>query len=539
MKSTQLRWGRVLVGGFLAELLVFAIVFPVRAAFGEQAFLVSIPIASAVAPFLFAIWVGRPIASRFVLHGALVGLTAALIYLGLAWGQPEPLLYKISHVLKVVGGIAGGLAVSRRKRQLTADASGSRLPATLVLLALLAATSSLAAEPQAGSSGQASNASTAVVPFKIHASDAVLADLKQRLARTRFPDEIPGTDWDYGTNLKYLKELVTYWREKFDWRAQERRLNELEQFKTNIDGLDIHFVHRRSKQPNALPLALTHGWPGSFVEFTKVIGPLTDPAAHGGRAEDAFNVVAISLPGFGFSDKPRDRGYGPERMAGILAKLMARLGYTRYGVQGGDWGSAISRLVAINDASHVAGLHLNFCLAPAPQGPDPNAGLTAAELERNRTRAAFFETERGYFLEQSTKPQTVGYGLNDSPAGLAAWIVEKFRTWSDSGGDVEKKFTKDELLTNITLYWVTESATSSARIYYENQRNAGPQNARVEVPTACAFFPKEIALPPRRWVAAHYNLTRWTEMPRGGHFAALEEPELLVDDIRAFFRTLR
>jgi pimeloyl-ACP methyl ester carboxylesterase len=379
----------------------------------------------------------------------------------------------------------------------------------------------------------------AIVPFEIRVADSVLADLKQRLARTRFPGEIAGSEWDYGTNLAYLKTLVAYWRDRFDWRAAERRLNQFDQFTTNIDGLDIHFIHQRSKYPNALPLAVTHGWPGSIVEFTKIIGPLTEPTAHGGNASDAFHVVAISLPGFGFSGKPTARGYGPERIAGIVATLMARLGYTRYGLQGGDWGSSISRFAALNDASHVAGLHLNFCLAGPPAGAkDPNEGVTPAELERTRARQAFFDTERGYFLEQSTKPQTIGYGLDDSPAGLAAWVVEKFRSWSDSGGDVERKFTKDELLTNITLYWVTQSGTSSARIYYENQRARGPQG-RVEVPTACAVFPKEINIAPRRWVEAQYNVTRWTEMPRGGHFAAMEEPALLVEDVRAFFRTLR
>jgi pimeloyl-ACP methyl ester carboxylesterase len=380
----------------------------------------------------------------------------------------------------------------------------------------------------------------AIVPFKIQVSDAVLTDLKERLGRTRFPGEIANSNWDYGTNLSYLKELVAYWRDRYDWRAAERRLNQFDQFTTNIDGLDIHFIHQRSKNPNAMPIAITHGWPGSIVEFTKIIGPLTDPAAHGGNASDSFHVVAISLPGFGFSGKPTERGYSPERIAGIIAKLMARLGYSRYGLQGGDWGSAISRFVALNDGSHVAGLHLNFCLAGPPAGvKDPNEGVTPAELERMRTRQTVFDTEeRGYFLEQSTKPQTVGYGLDDSPAGLAAWVVEKFHGWSDSGGNVEQAFTKDELLTNITLYWVTQSATSSARIYYENRRATSPQR-RVEVPTACAVFPKEINIAPRRWVEAQYNVTRWTEMPRGGHFAALEEPNLLVDDVRAFFRTLR
>lgn len=379
----------------------------------------------------------------------------------------------------------------------------------------------------------------AVIPFKIHVADSVLADLKQRLARTRLPGEITGSDWDYGTNLAYLKELVAYWQQKFDWRAAERRLNQFDQFTTTIDGLDIHFIHQRSKNPNAMPIAITHGWPGSIVEFTKIIPLLTDPAAHGGNASDAFHVVAISLPGFGFSGKPVERGYGPERMAGILAKLMARLGYTRYGLQGGDWGSSISRFAAINDASHVVGLHTNFCLAgPPPGAKDPNEGVTAAELERTRARQTFFDTERGYFLEQSTKPQTIGYALDDSPAGLAAWIVEKFRAWSDVNGNVEQKFTKDELLTNIMLYWVTQSGASSARIYYENQR-AKPPQGRVQVPTACAVFPKEISIAPRRWVEAQYNVTRWTEMPRGGHFAAMEEPTLLAEDIRAFFGTLR
>lgn len=382
-------------------------------------------------------------------------------------------------------------------------------------------------------------AQNAIAPFKIHVDDSVLTDLKQRLARTRFPGEIARSDWDYGTNLGYLKELITYWHDRYDWRAAERRLNQFDQFTTNIDGLDVHFIHQRSKNPNAMPIAITHGWPGSVVEFTKIIGPLTEPAAHGGNASDSFHVVAISVPGFGFSGKPTERGYSPERIAGIVAKLMARLGYTKYGLQGGDWGSSISRFVAINDASHVAGLHLNFCLAGPPSGAkDPNEGVTPAELERTSARQSFFDTERGYFLEQSTKPQTIGYSLDDSPAGLAAWIVEKFRSWSDVDGDVEKKFTKDELLTNITLYWVTQSGASSARIYYENQRAKPPQK-RVEVPTACAVFPKEISIAPRRWVEAQYNVTRWTEMPRGGHFAAMEEPDLLVDDVRAFFRTLR
>lgn len=383
---------------------------------------------------------------------------------------------------------------------------------------------------------QSAATSDAIVPFKIQVPETVLRDLQTRLRNTRFPQEIPNTNWDYGTDLAYLRSLVSYWRDDFDWRAQERKLNELPQFKTTIDGLEIHFIHVKSREPRAFPLALTHGWPGSIVEFTKVLGPLTDPVRFNGRAEDAFDVVAISLPGFGFSEKPRERGYSPEKIGTLIAKLMARLGYTRYGLQGGDWGGIISRLVAINDASHVAGLHLNFCLA----GPtDPvNAGVPLSELQRAQARQADMENERAYQQIQGTKPQTLGFALDDSPAGLAAWIVEKFRSWCDCDGNIESRFTKDELLTNITVYWVTQTGTSSARIYYEN-RIAPPRQERVSVPTACALFPKEIVVPARKWVEARYNLVRWTEMPRGGHFAALEQPDLLVEDVRDFFRGIR
>jgi microsomal epoxide hydrolase len=390
----------------------------------------------------------------------------------------------------------------------------------------------------AGPQGQPAMQTPAITPYTINVPDAVLTDLKTRLAMTRFPDEIAGSGWDYGTNLGYMKELVAYWQTKFDWRAQERRLNQMPQFRTNIDGLDIHFVHQRSPVPGAMPLALTHGWPGSIFEFTKVIGPLTDPVRHGGQAGDAFHVVAISLPGFGFSQRPDARGYSPERMAGIIATLMARLGYTRYGIQGGDWGGIISRIIALKDPTHVAGLHLNFCTTGAPPGDNPNAGVPPDELKLMQERNAYMENERAYQQIQGTKPQTLGYGLNDSPAGLAAWIIEKFRAWCDCDGDVEKKFTKDELLTNVMIYWVTQTGPSSTRIYYES-RVAGGVQGTVTVPTACALFPKEITTPPRKWVEARYNLVRWTPMPRGGHFAALEEPVLLVDDVRAFFRTIR
>jgi pimeloyl-ACP methyl ester carboxylesterase len=379
-----------------------------------------------------------------------------------------------------------------------------------------------------------------IVPFTIHVPDEVLVDLKQRLAHARFADEVNGDGWNYGTDLEYLKSLVAYWRDRFDWRAQERTLNQLEQFKTNIDGLNVHFVWRKAKQRNPFPLLVTHGWPGSFVEFTRIIGPLTDPVAYGGSADDAFDVVIPSIPGYGFSDKPRQPGYSSTKMAEIEAKLMARLGYTRYGAQGGDWGALIAAPLAINDRAHVAGIHLNMCAAGPPAGvTDPMAGLSPSEQARMKVRQAFQAEETGYSTEQGTKPQTIGAALDDSPVGLAAWIVEKFRTWCDCDGNPETKFTKDELLTNITLYWVTRTATSSARLYYESRHAGTTLAGRVEVPTACAQFPKEIIWAPRAWVEARYNLKRWTEFPHGGHFAALEQPDALVGDVRAFFRDLR
>jgi pimeloyl-ACP methyl ester carboxylesterase len=280
------------------------------------------------------------------------------------------------------------------------------------------------------------------------------------------------------------------------------------------------------------------------VEFTKIIEPLTNPVAGGavagGSAAEAFDVVIPSIPGYGFSEAPRQPGYGPQRMAGILAKLMSRLGYARYGAQGGDWGAIITRALAVQDADHVIGMHLNFCTAAAPAGtPDAAAQLPPAEREKMRARLFAAGEEQGYSQIQGTKPQTLGYALNDSPVGLAAWIVEKFRSWCDCDGNVEKKFTKDELLTNITLYWVTQTATSSARLYYESRHGGGPDTQRINVPTACAVFPRELVYTPRSWLERQMNLVRWTEMPRGGHFAALEEPQLLVDDVREFFRTLR
>jgi pimeloyl-ACP methyl ester carboxylesterase len=374
-----------------------------------------------------------------------------------------------------------------------------------------------------------------IVPFTIRVPDAVLSDLKARLARPRFPAPLQD-GWGLGTDATYLRNLVTYWREKFDWRAQERKLNQFAHFTTNIDGLNIHFIHQKSKHPNAFPLLITHGWPGSFVEFMKVIGPLTDPTAHGGRAEDAFHLVVPSIPGYGFSDKPTG-GYDPARVALMQSKLMARLGYQRYGAQGGDWGAIINTQLALIDSTHVAGLHLNMCMGGAPAaGSKP----TEQEIARQKARITFGADETGYQQIQGSKPQTLGYALNDSPVGLAAWIVEKFRTWCDCDGNPENVFTKDELLTNIMIYWVTETAGSSARLYYESRHpTSPPNNRRIEVPTACADFPKEIISATRGGLEARYNLVRLTEMPKGGHFAAFEQPQLFVTDVREFFRTVR
>ena len=382
---------------------------------------------------------------------------------------------------------------------------------------------------------------TTIRPFEIAVPDAVLEDLRARLARTRLPDQLEGADWDYGTELDYLTEFITYWRDEFDWREQERRLNEFDQFKTVIDDLDIHFIHQRSPEPDAVPLIITHGWPGSIAEFTKIIGPLTDPVAHGGDAEDAFHVVAPSMPGYGFSDKPRSPGFGPEQIAEVNAALMARLGYERYGIQGGDWGSIVSSRHAFNHPEQAIGLHLNMLVGGPPPGGDPTDGVPPEELERSQARRSFYTTaESGYSQIQGTKPQTLGYALNDSPAGQAAWIVEKFRAWCDCNGDPESIFTRDEMLTNITIYWVTQTATSSARLYYESSRapTSGPMG-RIEVPTGAAIFPYELFITPRKWAEASYNITHWTEMPRGGHFAAMEQPELFVEDLRSFFRPLR
>lgn len=387
----------------------------------------------------------------------------------------------------------------------------------------------------------AEDAQDEVRPFRIDVPDDALADLAERLARTRWPDPECVDDWSQGMPLSYIRELAGYWAEGYDWRARETLLNRFSQFNTDIDDLSIHFVHQRSPHPDALPLIITHGWPGSIVEFQKVIGPLTDPTAHGGRAEDAFHVVCPSLPGYGFSGKPTSTGWGIERIAAAWATLMQRLGYTEYGAQGGDWGAAVTTQLGRTAGADGSG---NGCIAIHTNMPigRPTEGSLKNPTEEDRQAFAamkhYNKWDSGYSKQQSTRPQTLGYGLVDSPVAQLAWIVEKFWSWTDCDGHPENVLSRDELLDNVMVYWLTGSGASSARLYWESFRAFG-QGESVAVPTGVAAFPKEILRSPRPWCEPHYNITRWTTMPRGGHFAAFEQPELFVEDVRAFFATVR
>ncbi len=377
-------------------------------------------------------------------------------------------------------------------------------------------------------------------PFTIAIPDAVLADLENRLNRVRWPGELPHSGWDYGANLSYIQQLVEYWRTEYDWRAQERAMNHWDHFKTTIDGQGIHFIHARGKGPAPLPLIISHGWPGSFYEFMDVIGPLTDPAAHGGDPADAFDVVVPSLPGYGFSDPPQERKVNISRMAEWFAVLMREvLGYERYAAQGGDWGAMISSRLGYAYPEQLIGVHLNM-VGAAPH-PANRQNLSAAEEEFLKSARAWQREERGYQEIQGTKPQTLSFALNDSPVGVCAWIVEKFRTWSDCDGNPENSYTKDQLLTNVMIYWVTQTFHSASRIYYEERHHPWRlgKDEKVSAPTGVAAFPKEIARPLREWAERAYNVQHWTDMPAGGHFAAMEQPALLVEDIRTFFRGLR
>jgi pimeloyl-ACP methyl ester carboxylesterase len=381
--------------------------------------------------------------------------------------------------------------------------------------------------------------SSGIERFEIHVEDSVLEDLRSRLARTRFPDQIEDTGWECGAPVDYLRDLVEYWRDTYDWRAQEARLNQFAHFRTHIDGQWIHFIEARSPHPEALPLLMMHGWPGSIVEFLEVIPRLTEPEAHGGRPADAFHVVAPSLPGYGFSEATRTRGWDVRRIARAFIELMRRLQHAHYGAQGGDWGAQIATRIGAFDPEHCVAIHLNMPIARRPQNPDP---LSEDEQAGLAAMARFQREESGYAIEQATKPQTLGMALNDSPAGLLAWIVEKFRAWSDCGGDPENSYTRDQLITNVMLYWVTQTITSSARLYWESRQSGSLEETPdyVGVPTGVARYPKEEVLCfPRSWVQRHYNVTHWAVMPRGGHFAAMEQPALFVEDLREFFRTVR
>lgn len=379
-------------------------------------------------------------------------------------------------------------------------------------------------------------------PFTIAVPDDVLTDLHRRLRATRWPDAVDGGGWDYGADLRYLQELVAYWIDGFDWRAQERRLNRLPQFLARIDGLGIHFVHVRGRGPAPIPLVLTHGWPSSFIELEPIVGPLADPASHGGDPRDAFDVVVPSMPGFGFSERPTARGF--VRVDRLWRKLMTEvLGYPWFVAHGTDVGARVTSALGRFQADVVRGIHLGSVDLEWPDPLPDAAAMTAAERDY-LARCARWEKEQGAYGElQATTPQTAAYGLNDSPAALAAWIVEKYRAWSDCGGDVARRFSKDTLLTNVLVYWATQTINASMRRYYEVRHDPQPPlrpGERIEAPAFIAMFPGERdLLVPREFAERCYHVRRWTDMPRGGHFPALEEPELLVEDLRESFRAFR
>ncbi len=381
--------------------------------------------------------------------------------------------------------------------------------------------------------------SNTVAPFVIEVPQAQLDDLHGRLSRTRFPEAETPDDWSQGVPLAYARELVEYWRDDYDWRAREAHYNRFAQFKTVLDGLDVHFIHQRSPHAQARPLLITHGWPGSVVEFHKIIDALVDPVATGGEARDAFHVVAPSLPGYGFSGKPTGPGWGVEKIAGVWDQLMRRLGYEQYFAQGGDWGSAVTTAIGMQNLGACTGIHVNM----------PNARATKAALEnpdehdkRALAGAQYYqEWGAGYSKQQATRPQTLGYGLVDSPVGQAMWIIEKFYEWTDCDGHPENVLTRDELLDNVMFYWLEGNGASSARLYWEsfNRAFGGDGPNTVSLPTGCSIFPKEIVPTPRSWAEKRYtNIVYWNELDRGGHFAAFEQPERFVQELTACFRLM-
>lgn len=375
----------------------------------------------------------------------------------------------------------------------------------------------------------------AIRPFKIDISDADLDDLRRRLRATRWPEKEVVDDWSQGTPLAYTQDLCRYWSDKFDWRPWERKFNGWPQFLTKIDGVDIHFLHVRSPHEDAMPLILTHGWPGSVLEFHKVIDPLVNPTDHGGKAEDAFHVVIPSLPGYGWSGKPKGTGWGVEKIGDAWAQLMGRLGYDRYVAQGGDWGSAVTGCIGAQDPAHCAGIHLNMLMTRPTTPPDE---MTEAEQTAAKKLKYYNDWDSGYSKQQSTRPQTVGYGLADSPSGQCAWIVEKFWAWMDCDGHPENVLTRDEILANVSIYWLTNSAASSARLYWQSFRRA--KQDPVSVPMGYTIFPHDISYSSQRWAEQRFkNIVYWNEREKGGHFAAFEVPDAFVEEVRNCFRLVR
>ena len=380
-----------------------------------------------------------------------------------------------------------------------------------------------------------------IEPFSIPFSQSAVDDLRSRLRQTRWPDEIPGANWEYGVDLSFLQQICEYWRDRFDWKAQVERFSAFHHYRYSSEKTEIHFIRERGKGPAPIPLILTHGWPGSFLEMLRIIPMLTDPASYGGTSADAFDVVVPSLPGYGFSDRPAAPGMNVFRVAELWTSLMNELGYKRFGAQGGDLGAGVSTALGLRHHDNIVALHLNFIPGSYQPFLEADTKITSAEEEFFKVIGQWGDERGAYSHVQRTRPQTPAYGLNDSPVGLAAWILEKFREWSDCDGDVYRRFTPDELLANVTLYWMTQTIHSSFRMYFEG-RKAPLQFGRgefVHAPTAIAHFPRELPFPPRVWAERGYNVQHWTEMPRGGHFAAAEEPGLLADDLRAFFRRFR
>ncbi|TNF05903.1 MAG: epoxide hydrolase [Sphingomonadales bacterium] len=381
-------------------------------------------------------------------------------------------------------------------------------------------------------------ADQAVSPFHLHVDEQALDDLRRRVRGTRWPERETVDDWSQGVPLDCARALCEYWEQSYDWRRCEAMLNAFGQFQTEIDGLGIHFLHIRSPEPNAFPLVMTHGWPGSVMEFQKVIGPLTDPVAYGGDAADAFHLVIPSLPGYGFSARPATTGWDVERIAKAWTELMRRLGYQAFGAQGGDWGSAVTTKLGQLAPAGLKAIHLNMPLAfPSPEDAE---SLSPGEREAAARLEAYNRDGAGYANLQATRPQTLGYSLADSPVGQAMWIYEKLQAWTDCGGDPETVLTKDEMLDNITLYWLTGTGASSARLYWESMDNSFFDTAPIDVPTGCSMFPAEIFQPSRRIVERRYrNIIHWNELDRGGHFAAWEQPELFVTELRDCFCLIR